>query len=137
VSESQDEFAIPKSGLWIDFHWPAWVPQSERDLIEKFWSQSNGRGPSDWLKNGALELRHIGVSNGDVVRAWELYNKKLVAGRILHRWNNIFSVIDTDGNRHMFSRIATDAAIEERREELKRKRAELDEQLAALSEVKS
>lgn len=132
MTHEAEAFTAPESNLWSDFQWPEWVPQEQRELIEKFWSPAAHRGPKDWLANGATEFRYLGVRNGSTVRSWT-WNNRLVTGQILHRWNNIFVVIGHDACPHMFDSIATDESIEVQRARLSATRAKLDEELQALA----
>lgn len=88
---------------WADFQWPDWVPAKQRESIEGFWSEANGRGPVDWLRNHRIQ--RVPATGARVTcsvdrSGWATINKMTtagVSGRYLHAWNNIGRIITDDG----------------------------------------
>lgn len=81
---------------WAEWTWPEWVPEEARQQVQKFWSDTWGRGPREWLRDyyaqGAPPFGHSvqlhKLSSSD---EWE-------RGRYVHCWNNIGRVIRADGS---------------------------------------
>lgn len=88
---------------WADFQWPDWVPVKQRESIEGFWSEANGRGPVDWLRDH--RIKRVPATGARVTcsvdrSGWATINKMAtagVSGRYLHAWNNIGRIITDDG----------------------------------------
>lgn len=88
---------------WADFQWPDWVPVKQRESIEGFWSEANGRGPVDWLRDHRIQ--RVPATGARVTcsvdrSGWATINKMAtagVSGRYLHAWNNIGRIITDDG----------------------------------------
>lgn len=86
--------AVATNRTWSEFIWPEWVPTKLRAQIEDFWRDGWSRGPDEWIKNthcpyngghdlGTLVQRRNGTS--------------FRCGRYVHRWNNMASVVFSDG----------------------------------------
>lgn len=89
---------------WADFVWPEWVPLEQRRRIESFWSEANGRGHQEWIRQHVIQRV---PPSGTVLRlqldkyGWaNLYFEVAqggVVGRYLHCWNNIGRIITEKG----------------------------------------
>lgn len=107
-----------KENTFGDYKFEAWVPKHTREIIRDFWG-CFGRTYEDWLKSpskqGLMETSHHGPNpngfgmppNGAMceffIQDWSLHHDKgieryeIVRGRYLHRWNNMGSLIDSNG----------------------------------------
>lgn len=118
-----EPIVIPESNRWADFAWPAWIPKTERCLIEEFWSEKWGRGPRAWAKSEA-DPYNGGVRTGERARMWSLGARVVVIGRFVHRWNNIGAIVRDDGTSEAVAGRASDESIERHTERLAAKMAE-------------
>lgn len=85
---------------WVEFTWPDWVPTKLRAQIEGFWSDSWQRGPDEWIRN-AREPYNEGHPLGTLVQ--RRIGASFRCGRYVHRWNNMASVVFSDGTSEVVS----------------------------------
>lgn len=92
-----------KSRTWAEYEWEDWIPTSLRELVERFWGESNGRGPFHWLHDHVIQrvprtgARVLLAADGE---RWLTTNKvaaRGTSGRYVHMWNNIGRVVTDDG----------------------------------------
>ena len=98
-----------------EYEFPEWVPEHTREIIRNFWGQM-GRTNEDWFEEGEIRLTcHHGPNpNGfgnppfgataiyfihdytaSKLAGYDVYKK--IKGKYIHRWNNMGSLIDSDG----------------------------------------
>lgn len=106
-----------KQNTFGDYEFEEWVPEHTRELIREFWGQA-GRTYDDWLRNGCVGIRGTsyhgpnpdgfgnppyGATAIYFIREPRTIVYKQVRGRYIHRWNNMGSIIDENGESHIVS----------------------------------
>lgn len=106
---------MTRKNTFGDYKFEYWIPEHTREIIKNFWGQM-GRTHKDWLENVKFNQRDFcyhgpnpdGFGNPPngakviyYIKEKELYRE--VIGRYLHRWNNMASLIDNEGNDHTIS----------------------------------
>lgn len=94
---------VPKT--WAAYTWPEWIPATERALIERFWSESHGRSPVEWIRDNALQMMPATGARVGLRPDGDRWNRVVPArspeatmhGRYVHRWNNIGVVVADSG----------------------------------------
>lgn len=101
----------PNSGvtkIWSEYTWPTWIPQRERELIERFWAESYHRGPRAWMEDNehqstpgtGMRVGFVTDSDGWIRVVPARSPLAEGHGRYVHRWNNIGVVVTEDGAAH-------------------------------------
>lgn len=107
-----------------DYKFEDWVPEKTRELIRNFWGQM-GRTYKDWLENcleqntrefcqhgpgpNGFGMPPYGATAEYFVYDYESSKKlgvdlfKAIEGRYIHRWNNMGSLVDKNGEPHCVS----------------------------------
>lgn len=84
---------------WTAFPWPDWVPEDQREHIERFWGPCSRRTVQCYARsakepyNNAPEMGTRVVILDDTGQPCQEYAE----GRYVHAWNNIGRVIHDDG----------------------------------------
>lgn len=99
---AEADLIIPESNKWADFAWPDWVPEEWRKNIEKFWTESWGRGPKSWASRTDYDgLRR--PEFGECVTLFPISKGEARTGRFIHTWNNMCVVVPDDGSEPFVS----------------------------------
>lgn len=115
---------MERQNTFGEYEFSEWVPKDTQEMIRSFWGQF-GRTHKDWLespyKQGLMERSAHGPNpngfgmppNGAtcffLIRDFALSKQaeddvyRRIKGRYLHRWNNMGSLIDDNGEDHTVS----------------------------------
>jgi hypothetical protein len=89
---------------WVEYEFPAWVPEKVRAMIHDFWREKWGRSPRAW-HDGASASYNGHPPLGSTVDAESNTNSGLprLHGRWVPLWNNIGIVVMDDGSHQTSS----------------------------------
>lgn len=108
---------MSKENTFGEYQFDDWVPEHTQEIIRDFWG-CFGRTYEDWLRSpggqGVRQTCHHGPGpNGfgmpplgatvDYYLSWGPLRNQWVRGRYVHRWNNMGSLVDENGDDHTVS----------------------------------